>query len=145
MAFRRIKGGEAMLSRRGFVGCALCALSGFSATDAGAQGTQTPGLKRTLLNRTDGPAPGYETIEARIEIPPGSLIARHTHFGVETSYVLEGSVMLDVEGVGPKVYATGQGFQVPTGVPHGGKSGDAPATLIGVYVVEKGKPLATPA
>ena len=27
---------------------------------------------------------------------------------------------------------------------HGGKSGDAPSVLIGVYVVEKGKPLATP-
>lgn len=134
-----------MLTRRGFVGCALCALGGFNATDAGAQGTQTSGLKRTLLNRVDGPAAGYETIEARVDIPPGSVIARHTHPGVETSYVVEGSIMLDVQGVGPKTYAAGQGFQVPTGVPHGGKSGDAPSVLIGVYVVEKGKPLASPA
>jgi quercetin dioxygenase-like cupin family protein len=134
-----------MLTRRGFVACALCALGGFSATDAGAQGTQTSGLKRTLLSRTDGPAAGYETIEAKIEIPPGSVIARHTHFGVETSYVIEGSVMLDVQGVGPKTYSAGQGFQVPPQTPHGGKSGDTPSVLIGVYVVEKGKPLATPA
>ena len=134
-----------MLTRRGFVGCALCALGGFSATDAGAQGTQTSGLKRTLLSRVDGPAAGYETIEAKVDIPPGSVIARHTHPGVETCYVVEGSIMLDVEGVGPKTYAAGQGFQVPTGVPHGGKSGDAPSVLIGVYVVEKGKPLASPA
>ena len=132
-----------MLSRRGFVSCALCAIAGFSATDAGAQGAA--GLKRTILSRTDGPAAGYETIEARVEIPAGSLIGRHTHFGVETSYVLDGSIMLDVQGVGPKTYAAGQGFQVPTGVPHGGKCGDKTATLVGVYVVEKGKPLATPA
>jgi quercetin dioxygenase-like cupin family protein len=132
-----------MLSRRGFVSCALCAVAGFIATDAGAAGA--PGLKRTILSRTDGPAAGYETIEARIEIPADSHIARHTHFGVETSYVLEGSVMLDVQGVGPKTYVAGDGFQVPTGVPHGGKCGDKPATLVGVYVVEKGKPLATPA
>jgi quercetin dioxygenase-like cupin family protein len=132
-----------MISRRGFVSCALCAIAGFSATDAGAAGA--PGLKRAILSRTDGPAAGYETIEARVEIPAGSLIGRHTHFGVETSYVLEGSVMLDVQGVGPKTYTAGQGFQVPPGVPHGGKCGDAAATLIGVYVVEKGKPLATPA
>jgi quercetin dioxygenase-like cupin family protein len=134
-----------MLTRRGFVGCALCAVAGFSATAAGAQSAAAPAMKRTLLNRTDGPAPGYETIEARLEAPAGSVIPRHTHFGIETSYVIEGAIELDVEGVGPKAYAAGQGFQVPTGVPHAGKVGDKPATLLAVYVVEKGKPLVTPA
>ncbi len=127
-----------MLTRRGFVGCALCALAGFEATGAQAQG-----LTRTLLNRTDGPAAGYETIEARIEIPAGSLIARHKHFGVESSYVMAGTVDLDVEGVGNKTFKAGDSFQVPPETPHGGKCGEA-ATLIGVYVVEKGKPLAVP-
>ena len=130
-----------MLSRRGFVGCALCALGGFQAMDASAA---APGLTRTILSRTDGPAPGFETIEAKVEIPAGALIGRHTHFGVETSYVLDGSVMLDVEGVGPKTFAAGQGFQVATGVPHGGQNGEKPTSLMAVYVVEKGKPLATP-
>jgi quercetin dioxygenase-like cupin family protein len=130
-----------MLTRRGFVSCALCAVAGFSATGAYAQSA----MKRTLLNRTDGPAPGYETIEARLEAPAGALIPRHTHFGIETSYVIEGAIELDVEGVGSKTYAAGQGFQVPTGVPHAGKVGDKPATLLAVYVVEKGKPLVTPA
>jgi quercetin dioxygenase-like cupin family protein len=134
-----------MLTRRGFVGCALCALGGFSATDAGAQSAATPGLKRTILSRTDGPAAGYETIEAKVEIPPASLIARHTHFGIETSYVIDGEVHLEVEGAAGRTYAAGEGFQIPTGVPHGGKNGDKTTTLIGVYVVEKGKPLATPA
>jgi hypothetical protein len=59
-----------MLTRRGFVGCALCALSGFGATGAKAEG-----LTRTVLSRTDVPAQGYETIEAKVEIPAGSLIA----------------------------------------------------------------------
>ena len=134
-----------MLTRRGFVGCALCALAGFSATDADAQVTQTAGLKRTVLSRSDGPAPGYETIEAKVESPAGSVVARHTHFGIETSYVIEGSLELDIQGVGPKTYAAGEGFQVPTGAPHGGKSGVKGMTLVAVYVVEKGKPLATPA
>ena len=134
-----------MLTRRGFVGCALCALSGFSATEADAQAAATPGLTRTILSRVDGPTPGYETIEAKVEIPAGSVVARHTHFGIETSYVMEGSLMLDVAGVGPKTFSAGQGFQVPPNTPHGGKSGDTPSVLIGVYVVEKGKPLATPA
>jgi quercetin dioxygenase-like cupin family protein len=131
-----------MLSRRGFVGCALCALAGFSATDAGAQ---TPGLKRTILSRVDGPAAGYETIEAKVEIPAGSVVARHTHFGVETGYVVEGELNLVIDGVGAKKLAAGEGFQIPPGVPHGGKNGDKAVTLVSVYVVEKGKPLATPA
>jgi len=134
-----------MLTRRGFVGCALCAVAGFSATAADAQSVQTPGLKRTLLSRTDGPAPGYETIEAKVEIDAGSVVARHTHFGIETSYVIEGGLELEIQGAEPKAYVAGQGFQIPTGVPHGGKTGDKPTTLLGVYVVEKGKPLATPA
>jgi len=134
-----------MLSRRGFVGCALCALGGLSATDAGAQGTQTAGLKRSILSRVDGPTPGYETIEAKVEIPAGSVVARHTHFGVETGYVIDGELNLVIEGVGEKKMAAGEGFQIPTGVPHGGKNGDKPVTLVSVYVVEKGKPLATPA
>ena len=129
-----------MLTRRGFVGCTLCALAGFSATGTQAQ---VPGIKRTILNRTDGPAPGYETIEAKVEAPAGGVIARHTHPGIETSYVLEGSLELDIEGIGPKTYSAGDGFQVPTGAPHGGKTGDKAVTLMAVYVVEKGKPLAT--
>jgi quercetin dioxygenase-like cupin family protein len=134
-----------MLTRRGFVGCGLCAVVGFNAAAADAQSAPTPAMKRTLLNRTDGPAPGYETIEARLEAPAGALIPRHTHFGIETSYVIEGALELDVEGVGAKAYAAGQGFQVPTGAPHAGKIGDKPTTILAVYVVEKGKPLVTPA
>ena len=75
----------------------------------------------------------------------GSVIARHTHFGIETSYVIEGAIELDIEGVDPKAYAAGQGFQVPLACRMAGKTGDKPTTLLGVYVVEKGKPLATPA
>ena len=134
-----------MLTRRGFVGCALCALGGLSATDAGAQGTQTAGLKRTILSRVDGPTPGYETIEAKVEIPAGSVVARHTHFGVETGYVIDGELNLVIEGVGEKKLATGDGFQIQAGVPHGGKNGASPTVIAGTYVVEKGKPLASPA
>jgi quercetin dioxygenase-like cupin family protein len=134
-----------MLTRRGFVGCALCALAGFSATEAFAQGTQTPGLKRTLISRMDGPTPGYETIEVKVEIEAGATVARHTHFGIETGYVVDGSLALTIEGVSSKTYGKGESFQVPAGAIHGGKGGPDPTVLADVYVVEKGKPLATPA
>lgn len=63
-----------MLTRRGFAGvasCALCALTGFIATDASAQDkppAATSGLKRKILSQIDGPAPGYTTINAEVEI-----------------------------------------------------------------------------
>jgi hypothetical protein len=51
-----------MLTRRGFAACALCAVAGFVATGAEAQ---TTGVKRTILNQTDGPVDGYVTISVR--------------------------------------------------------------------------------
>jgi quercetin dioxygenase-like cupin family protein len=134
-----------MQSRRTFIGCALCALTGFSATGADAQSAATAGVKRTILSQIDGPMDGYVTVSARIEIEPGATIARHTHPGVESSYLIEGGLTLDIDGKGSMNVTPGMAFEVPTGVIHGGKNGDTKSTLAGTYVVEKGKPLASPA
>jgi quercetin dioxygenase-like cupin family protein len=78
-----------MLTRRVFVACALCAAGGFVATGVEAQSAATAGLKRTLLKQTDGPADGYVTVEMKVEIEPDAAIARHTHPGVESGYVMK--------------------------------------------------------
>jgi hypothetical protein len=40
----------------------------------------------------------------------------------------------------------GDGFQVPVATPHAGaKNGDTKTVIVSTYVVEKGKPLASPA
>ena len=111
-----------MLSRRTFAACALCAASGFLATGANAQ---TPGFKRTLLKQTDGPVDGYTTIEMRVEIDPNATVPRHTHPGIETGYVAEGGIELTIDGQGTFKLGPGDGFQVPTGTPHGGPNGPA--------------------
>src|SRR5712672_3739866 len=72
-----------MLTRRGFAGfasCALCAVTGFIATDASAQGAApvaTTGYTRKILSQVDGPTPGYVTILVEAELQPGGTIARH--------------------------------------------------------------------
>jgi quercetin dioxygenase-like cupin family protein len=134
-----------MLSRRNFATCALCALSGFAATAGDKAAAQTTGLKRTILQRTDGPSPGFETVLASVEIEPGAAVARHTHPGVESSYLVEGEIEFLMDGQPSRMLKPGEGFQVPTGVPHSAKNGERPARLVGTYVVEKGKPLASPA
>ena len=133
-----------MLTRRGFAACALCAVTGFVATGAEAQNTSA-GLKRTVITRTDGPMNGYETINVRVDLDSGALVARHTHPGIESSYVVDGALELSVDGEGTRTFKAGDGFQVPTRTPHSGKNGDKPTTIAITYIVEKGKPLASPA
>jgi quercetin dioxygenase-like cupin family protein len=142
-----------MLTRRGFAGfasCAICAATGFIATDAlaaeGAPPVVTPGVKRTTLSQMDGPMPGYVTINMEVEIDPGVSVARHTHPGIESTYVLEGGFELPVQGQPTRMLKAGDGFQIPVATPHaGGKPGDKKTRLAITYVVEKGKPLASPA
>jgi len=133
-----------MLTRRGFATCALCTITGFLATSAEAQNAPG-GLKRTIITRTDGPMVGYESVNARVDLDAGTLIPRHTHPGIESSYVVEGRLELSVDGQGTRTFKAGDGFQVPTRVPHSGKNGDKSTTVAITYVVEKGKPLVSPA
>jgi quercetin dioxygenase-like cupin family protein len=132
-----------MLKKLIIVAAAALAIGGV----AFAQGQMAPtaGLKRTLLQKFDVPPGERETVVAVVEIPPNADVARHTHPGPETDYVLEGDLILDVQGVGPKPYKAGDSFYIPAGVVHGGKGGPNGAKIIATYIVEKGKPLATPA
>ena len=118
----------------------LAGLVGATATLA-----QAPGIKRTLLQRTDI-GNNMEAILGIAEIAPGASTGRHTHFGVETGYALAGSASLEVEGEAPKLLNAGDSYTIAAGKVHDAKVvGDAPAKVLAVYIVEKGKPLATPA
>jgi len=141
-----------MLTRRDFAGiasCALCAITGFIATEASAQGTPpatTPGVTRKILSQTDGPVPGFVTIIVEAEIEAGVTVARHTHPGIESAYIVEGGLDLPIEGQPTRALKPGDGFVVPANTPHaGGKNGDHKTKIASTYVVEKGKPLASPA
>ena len=143
-----------MLTRRVFAGvasCAICGLAGFLAEDASAQGGAQPattsgGVTRRILSQIDGPVPGYTTIVMDVTIEPGVGVARHTHPGIESSYVMEGGGgELPVEGQPPRILKAGEAFQIPPGTPHaGGKPAEMKTRLLINYIVEKGKPLATP-
>jgi quercetin dioxygenase-like cupin family protein len=107
---------------------------------------RSAGLTRTLLNREDVSVSGREAVVARVEIAPGGQAGRHTHPGDEISYVLEGEAVLLIDGQPPRHLKAGDSFVVPAGTVHDARNeGDVPARVLGVYVVEKGKPLATPA
>ena len=141
-----------MLTRRGFTGfasCAFCGIGEFVATAASAQGAPpaaTGGVTRKILSQADGPVPGYVTMLVEATIEPGVTVGRHTHPGVESAYVMEGGFELPIQGQETRMLKAGDGFQIPAETPHaGGKPGNAKTRILITYVVEKGKPLASPA
>ena len=120
-------------------------LSSSSATRSTPPAT-TPGVTRKTLSQTDGPVPGYVTIIVEAEIEAGVTVARHTHPGIESAYIVEGGLDLPIEGQPIRTLKPGDGFVVPPNTPHaGGKNGDQKTKIASTYVVEKGKPLASPA
>ena len=113
---------------------------------AGDVFAQASGLTRTLVGRADVSVPGREAVVARVEVAAGARAGRHTHPGDEISYVLEGQVELLVDGQPARIVKAGESFVIPAGVVHdANNSSSEPVRLVGVYVVEKGKPLASPA
>lgn len=121
-------------------------LGGLLTLAAGALFAQASGLTRVMVGKADVSVPGREAVVARVDVAPGAKAGRHTHPGDEISYVLEGEATLLVDGQAPRQVKAGESFVVPAGVVHDAhNNGSSPIKLVGVYVVEKGKPLATPA
>ena len=106
---------------------------------------QQQGFKRVELQRHDIGNPGHEAVLARAEFNPGGATPRHTHPGEEVAYVLEGQVVVEVEGKPPATLQAGDSFFIPAGTVHAAKNaGSGSAKVLSTYIVEKGKPLATP-
>jgi quercetin dioxygenase-like cupin family protein len=103
--------------------------------------------KRTVLQQTDvsTEAP-QEVIFGTVEIAPGTGNPFHTHFGTEIGYVVQGHIRVEKKGEPPQDLGPGQSFLIPRGVVHHSVPlGSEPVKLVNNWVVDKGKPLLTPA
>ena len=110
-----------------------------------ALSAQQPGFKRVELQRIDTSTPGYEAILMRAEFDPNAQVGKHTHPGNEVAYILDGELELSVEGQPPKKLKTGESFSLPANTVHWAKNvAKGPTKVLVTYVVEKGKPIATP-
>lgn len=124
---------------RAIVGISCLALSGLCLA-------QASGLSRVLVTKADVSVANREAVVARVEVAPGAAAGWHNHPGDEISYVVEGEATLLVAGQAPRRVVAGEAFVIPGGVVHNAiNNGATPTKLIGVYVVEKGQPLASPA
>jgi quercetin dioxygenase-like cupin family protein len=105
---------------------------------------QPGAFKRTVLQKADLSTPGREVVQALVEIPGGFRPGRHTHPGEEVGYVLDGTLVLWVEGRPTITIKAGDSFFVEGGRPHETvNEGATLARILATYTVEKGKPLAT--
>ncbi len=125
------------------LGLATPALAQQPAPPAITAGAQN--IKRTPLQKFDVPGTAYETVIGIAEIVANVNVGRHSHAGPESGYVLEGEATLLIDGQPPKDLKAGDSYVVPAGAIHDAKTGPKGAKVIATYVVEKGKPLATPA
>ena len=107
---------------------------------------QQPGFTRKMLQDQNLSVSDRHAVQVVAEFTPGGVAGRHTHPGEEMGYVLEGTLELEVQGQAPRTVHAGETFFVPAGVVHDGKNvGSGPAKVLATYVVEKGKPVASPA
>src|SRR5204863_1095812 len=111
-----------------------------------AASAQQPGFTRKMLQDQNLSVQGRHAVQAVAEFAPGASAGKHTHPGEELGYILEGTLQLQVTGEPPRTLKAGEAFFIPAGVAHDGKNiGSGPAKVLATYVVEKGKPVATPA
>ena len=92
----------------------------------------------------DVPDSGYETVMMLVEMAPHVNSGLHTHSGFDSAYLLEGGLTVLEVGKPEKPSRAGESWHVLAGAVHEVKIGDRNTKVLAVYVVQKGKPLATP-
>ena len=128
-----------MQSTRWMIGAAL-------AVAAAALSAQQPGFTRAVMQDQNLSVPGRHAVVARAEFIPGGQAGKHTHTGEELGYVVEGTLELMIEGQPSRTVKAGEIFFVPAGVVHDGRNvGSGKAVVLATYIVETGKPVASPA
>jgi quercetin dioxygenase-like cupin family protein len=108
---------------------------------------QQTGAQRNILTKHDlSSFPGHEGVVAQVIFAPSAREPRHTHPGDLFGYVQEGSLTVTVEGGAAVTVKPGEAFFIPAGKVHWGENAATTTTkVLATFVVEKGKPLTSPA
>ena len=78
---------------------------------------------------------------ATVELLPGDAGPLHMHPGDEVLYVVEGSVVVEVEGQQQRTVLAGESFQFPRATPHLARNvSDRPARVLASIVYVAGQP-----
>jgi quercetin dioxygenase-like cupin family protein len=129
---------------RSLVRCSLIAAATLSVCAAADDAKPQP--QRAVLERHDqSGVPGKEIVVGTATLPAGSVIGFHVHPGDEAGYVLKGSVIWKTRGKPDKTLKAGDSFFNPRGAVHSVVATEGgEAMVVSTWIVDKGKPLATP-
>ncbi|WP_244109990.1 MULTISPECIES: cupin domain-containing protein [Burkholderia] len=107
---------------------------------------KAPDSKPTVvLQRVPVPDTDREMGMGLAEFPPDAVKPRHAATGPELCYVLEGEVVVQVDGKPPAAYHAGETFRLPAGVAHVTRAGPAGAKVVAAWVRVPGQPFNVPA
>lgn len=108
--------------------------------------TQPDMVHKTTFQDRPFPAPLYHTATVRTVVDRGGEVQPHTHPGIEMGYVLDGRAVLRIAGLPPRSLSAGDSFSIPPRTVHSVQNaGPGALTMLSIYVVEKGQPIASPA
>lgn len=108
---------------------------------------QQQAVKSTVLQKTALVGmEGKEGVIVLTELAAGGLAKKHYHPGHHFSYILEGSIIMEVEGKQAVTYKAGDTFYLSPKEVHfaSNASTTAPVKVLGFSVEDKGQPLAVP-
>jgi quercetin dioxygenase-like cupin family protein len=115
--------------------------------DAGAADPPKEATVKPLLTQDLPDLPGKQALMLTVEYPPGGSSKAHRHNAEVFVYVLEGSVIMQVDGEQPVTLTPGQTFhEKPTDVHRtsANASKTAPAKFLVFIVKDKGKATTVP-
>jgi quercetin dioxygenase-like cupin family protein len=86
-----------------------------------------PGVSLKVLQQMDGPIPGYATVIVELKVAAGTVVGRHSHPRIETTYVVEGYAELLLDDEPSCIVHAGEAFQVSPNTIRSVKVGDKDA------------------
>jgi quercetin dioxygenase-like cupin family protein len=105
---------------------------------------QDPLKAGTILQRTELANPkGMEAILVLREVPAAKESGKHTQSNTEIVYILEGSIILELQGKPAQTLKAGEAFKTLAGEVHNVKNASAtePAKALAFYIAKKGATL----
>ena len=100
-----------------------------------------------LLTKDLGGIPGKEGMMLTVEYPPGAVSTKHRHNANTFVYVLDGSIVMQVEGGKEVTLGPGQTFyESPSDIHSVSRNASAtqPAKFLVFFVKDKGAPASVP-
>jgi len=117
------------------------ALTGCASTPAPDSHWQPPLGSNDVFNATPGAAPRQRLLVADLRLPPDAVGATHYHPWEEYLYVIEGSAVLDMEGLEPRTLTAGESFIIPARQVHTPRAGANGVRAIVTRVHDAGDPV----